>query len=45
VLVGSELRGLFWIVRSYGHGFTAQRLMTNLTAGHYNLEGAVYIAP
>jgi hypothetical protein len=42
VIVGSELRGLFWIVRPRGSGFVAVPLETNL-AGAFNLEGATYV--
>ena len=44
VLVGSELRGLFWVIRPSGGAFSATKLATNLTGKHYNLEGAAYIA-
>jgi hypothetical protein len=44
VLVGSELRGLFWVVRPKSQGFAAQRLSTNLAGKKYNLEGAIYVA-
>ena len=49
VLVGSELRGLFWVVRPRGGGFAARPLATTLTGPRhtttkYNLEGAAYIA-
>lgn len=47
VLVGSELRGLFWVLRPRGRGFVALPLATTLTGAQhrkYNLEGAVYIA-
>ncbi|HXT34862.1 MAG TPA: hypothetical protein VN837_04720 [Chloroflexota bacterium] len=44
VLVGSELGGLFWAIRPSGNGFIATKLSTNLTAKHYNLEGATYVA-
>jgi hypothetical protein len=44
VLVGSELRAGFWVVRPHGSGFRAQRLSTDLAASTYNLEGAIYIA-
>jgi hypothetical protein len=42
VIVGSELRGLFWVIRPRGAGFQTRRLPTNLV-GAYNLEGAIYI--
>jgi len=45
VVVGTELRGLFWAVRPRGSGFAATRLPTNLGAKAYNLEGATYLAP
>lgn len=44
VMVGSELRGLFWAVRPEGSGFVAVALPTTLTGAHYNLEGAIYVA-
>jgi hypothetical protein len=44
VLVGSELRGLFWIIRPKGNGFQAITLPTNLKAAHYNFEGGIYIS-
>ena len=44
VLVGSELRALFWAIQPSGTGFTAVKLSTNLTGKSYNLEGATYIA-
>lgn len=44
VLVGSELRGIIWIVRPRGHGFTALKLPTNLSSPRYNLEAAVFVA-
>ncbi len=43
VLVGSERRGLFWVVRPSGRGFATQRLRTTLTGKQYNLEAAAYI--
>jgi hypothetical protein len=44
VVVGSELRGLFWVVRPRGSGFTVTPLATTLSGKHYNLEGASYVA-
>lgn len=44
VLVGSERRALFWVVRPRGEGFPIQRLATSLTRKKYNLEEATYIA-
>jgi hypothetical protein len=44
VLVGSELRGLLWVLRPQGNGFAATRLATTLGGKHYNFEDAIYIA-
>ena len=44
VIVGSELRGRFWVVRPRGRAFVATPLATTLAGPHYNLEGAVYLA-
>lgn len=44
VVVGSELRGLFWAVRPSGSSFTAIELPTDLNGKHYNLEAAIYVA-
>lgn len=44
VIVGSELRGLFWVVRPHGGGFTAQALRTTLAGHKYNFEAALYLA-
>ena len=43
-MVGSELRGLFWVVRPSGSGFATLRLPTNLGGKKYNFEGAIYVA-
>ncbi len=43
VVVGSEMRGLFWTVRPHGHDFTATELPTTLHGKAYNLEGAAYL--
>jgi len=45
VIVGSELKGLFWVVRPRGSGFEAKRLTTSLRAKGYNLEGMTYVSP
>jgi len=45
VIVGSELKGLFWVVRPRGSGFEAKRLTTTLRAKGYNLEGMTYVSP
>src|SRR5205807_321162 len=44
VLVGSELRGLFWVVRATGSHFSATAVHTNLPGKGFNFEGAAYIA-
>ncbi len=44
VVVGSELRGLLWVVRPRGHGFVAIALTTTLRGARYNLEAATYVA-
>jgi hypothetical protein len=44
VVVGSEVRGFFWVVRPRGSGFAALRLPTNLGGKKYNFEGAIYVA-
>jgi hypothetical protein len=44
VVVGTEVRGLFWVVRPRGSGFAALRLPTNLGGKKYNFEGAIYVA-
>ena len=43
VIVGSEIKGLFWVVRPRGRGYQTLQLPTNLAAGAYNLEGATYV--
>jgi len=43
VVVGSKVRGIFWVVRSRGHDFSAMELPTALHGKAYNLEGAVYV--
>jgi hypothetical protein len=43
VIVGSEIKGLFWVVRPRGRGYQTLQLLTNLAAGAYNLEGATYL--
>ena len=40
VLVAAELRGWIYIVKPDGGGYRTVRLITSLTASHYNLEGA-----
>jgi hypothetical protein len=44
VIVGSELMGLFWVIRPRGDGYAASRLPTTLHPGKYNLEGMSYVS-
>jgi hypothetical protein len=44
LIVGSELKALFWIVRPNGRGFQTLLLRTDLPTAAYNLEGGTYIA-
>jgi hypothetical protein len=43
LLVGSELRAFFWVVRPDGRGFQTLLVRTDLPTAAYNLEGATYI--
>ncbi|MDX6450417.1 MAG: hypothetical protein QOH16_466 [Gaiellaceae bacterium] len=44
VIVGSELKGLFWVIRPRRGGFETARLPTTLTGANYNLEGMTYVS-
>jgi hypothetical protein len=44
LIVGSEKKGLFWIVRPRGRGFQTFRLRATLPGTSFNLEGATYVA-
>jgi hypothetical protein len=44
VIVGSELKGLFWAVRPRGGGYETVRIPTTLRGAHYNLEGMMYVS-
>lgn len=46
VIVGSEVKGMFWVVRPRPHGRGLQTLLlpTTLPAATYDLEGATYVA-
>lgn len=44
VIVGSELKGLFWAIRPRGHGYETVQIPTTLRGGHYNLEGMAYVS-
>jgi hypothetical protein len=45
LIVGSEVKGLFWIVRPRGRGTQTLLVPTSLPAGQtYNLEGAAYVS-
>jgi hypothetical protein len=45
VIVGSEIQGLFWVIRPRGDSFEALRVPTTLRGKHYNLEGMAYLSP
>jgi hypothetical protein len=45
VIVGSELKGLFWVVIKRGRGFRVLAVHTNLTGSGYDLETAVFVPP
>jgi hypothetical protein len=45
VIVGSELKGLFWVIRPRGRGYEAVRIPTSLRGAKYNLEGMAYVSP
>jgi hypothetical protein len=44
LLVGTELKSQFWVVRPHGSGFVTRALQASLPAGKYNLEGMTYVA-
>ena len=46
VIVGSEVKGMFWVVRPRprGRGLQTLLLPTSLPAATYDLEGAAYVA-
>jgi hypothetical protein len=44
VIVGSELKGLFWAVRPRGGGYETVRIPTTLRGANYNLEGMMYVS-
>ena len=43
VIVGTELKGLFWAIKRSGGGYAATRIPTTLRGAHYNLEGMAYV--
>ena len=43
VIVGSELKALFWVIQPDGGGYAARRIPTTLRGAHYNLEGMAYV--
>ena len=45
VLIGSELKGLFWVLRPRGRGYEAVPIPTTLRGSKYNLEGMTYVSP
>jgi hypothetical protein len=44
VIVGSELKALFWVVRPRGRGYETASIPTTLRGGKYNLEGMTYVS-
>jgi hypothetical protein len=44
VIVGSELKGLFWLIRPRGPGYEIVPIPTTLRGGKYNLEGMAYVS-
>jgi hypothetical protein len=44
VIVGSELKGLFWVIRPRADGYETARIPTTLRGAKYNLEGMAYVA-
>ncbi|HXK14335.1 MAG TPA: hypothetical protein VNH45_07350 [Gaiellaceae bacterium] len=44
VIVGTELKGLFWAIKRSGGGYAAMRIPTTLRGAHYNLEGMAYVS-
>ena len=44
LIVGTELKGQFWVVQPRGRGFQTRRVATNLTSTSFNLEGATYVS-
>jgi hypothetical protein len=44
VIVGTEARPLFWILKPRGNGFASVRLRDNLPAGTYSLEEAIFVS-
>lgn len=43
IIVGSEIRALFWSVRPTVSGFRVRPLPWHLPGSHFNLEGATYV--
>ncbi len=43
IVVGSEIRGLFWSVRPSGSGFAVRRIPLRIPGSKLNLEGAAYV--
>ena len=44
LIVGTELKGQFWVVQPRRRGFQTRRVATNLTSTSFNLEGATYVS-
>jgi hypothetical protein len=43
LIVGTEEKAQFWIIRPHGQGFERLRLRTTLRGGHYSLEDCIFI--
>lgn len=43
IVVGSEIRALFWSLRPKGSGFSLRRIPLRLPGSKFNLEGAAYV--
>jgi hypothetical protein len=44
LIVGTELKAIFWAVSPRGRGFRIQRIPMTPPGGNFNLEGATYVA-
>ena len=43
LLVGTEVKAHFYVIKPNGTGFTVLKLRHNLRGGHFSLEGATYV--
>jgi hypothetical protein len=44
VIAGSEIQGLFWVIRPHGRAYEVLQLPSTLRGRHYNLEGMAYVS-